>query len=95
VTLRSDHSLLLGTGFQLVVSYTTIETQVVFKTLVNLPLLASLEERFTHGELDCFLGAGNKDDLEENVLVNEATRDKFALFWEAVVGPEVEAFSCF
>jgi len=45
-----------------------------------LPLLASLEERFTYGKLDCFLGAGDRDDLEEDVLVDEATKDKFALF---------------
>ena len=31
-----DHSLLLGTGVQLIVSYTTIETQIVFETLLVL-----------------------------------------------------------
>ena len=31
-----DHSLLLGTGVQLIVSCTTIETQIVFKTLLVL-----------------------------------------------------------
>ena len=36
----------------------------------------------------------NRDDLEE-VLVNETAGDMFALFWEAVTEPEVEAFSCF
>ena len=63
--------------------------------LVNLPLLASLEERSTHGVLDCFLGAGDGDDLGEEFLADEAAGDEFALFWEAMVGLEVEAFSCF
>jgi len=57
--------------------------------------MASLEERSTHRELDCFLGVGNGDDLEEDVLVDEAARDEFALFWEAVAEPEVEVFPCF
>ena len=64
-------------------------------SLVNLPLLASLEERSTHGELDCFLGVGDGDGLEENILVDETTGDVFALFWEAIAEPEVEAFSYF
>ena len=51
-----------------------------------------MEERSTHRELDCFLGVGNRDGFEEEVLVNEAAGDGFALFWEAVIGPEVEAF---
>jgi len=41
------------------------------------------------------LGAEDRDDLEEGFLVNEATGDRFALFWEAIAEPEVEAFSCF
>jgi len=57
-------------------------------------LLASLEKRSTHGVLGCFLGAGNRNDFKE-ILADEATRDGFALFWEAVAKPEVEAFSCF
>jgi len=40
------------------------------------------------------LGAGDRDEFEE-VLVDEAARDMFTLFWEAATGPEVEAFSCF
>jgi len=54
-----------------------------------------LEERSTYRVLGCFLGAGDKDDLEEGFLVNEATRDKFALFWEAVTKPEIETFPYF
>ena len=42
-------------------------------SLVNLPLLASLEKKFTHRVLDCFLGAGDGDDLEEEFLVDGAT----------------------
>jgi len=41
------------------------------------------------------LGAGDKGDLEEEFLVNEAAGDGFALFWRAVVELEVEAFPCF
>ena len=63
--------------------------------LVNLPLLASLEERLTCGVLDCFLEAGNGDDLEEKFLADEATRDVFFLFQEAIAGSEMEAFPCF
>jgi len=64
-------------------------------SLVNLPLLASLEERSTHGVLGCFLGAGDEGDLEEELLADEAARDEFALFWRTMAGLEVEAFSCF
>jgi len=38
---------------------------------------------------------GNEDDLEEDVLMDEAARDEFALFWKAVAGLEVEVFPCF
>ena len=49
-------------------------------SLVNLLLLASLEIKFTYEELDCFLEAEDGDDLEEDILVDEATRDGFTLF---------------
>jgi len=58
-------------------------------------LLASLEERSTHGVLGYFLGAVDGDDLEEGFLVDEAARDGFALLWEAMTEPEIEAFPCF
>ena len=64
-------------------------------SLVNLPLLASLEERSTCGVLGCFLIAGDGDDLEEEFLVDGVTGAEFALFWEAMAGPKVEAFPCF
>ena len=64
-------------------------------SLVNLLLLASLEERSTHGVLGCFLGAGDGEDLKEEFLVDKVTRGVFALFWEAVAELEVEAFPCF
>ena len=64
-------------------------------SLVNLPLLASLEERSIHGLLGCFLGVGDRDGLEEGFLADKAARDGFALFWEAVTELEVEAFPCF
>ena len=64
-------------------------------SLVNLLLLASLEEISTHIELDCFFEAGDRDDLEEKVLADKATKDRFTLFLEAMVELEVEAFSYF
>ena len=63
-------------------------------SLVNLLLLASLEEKSTHEVLVYFLGAGDGDDSEE-VLANEAAGDGFVLFWEAMAGLEVEAFPYF
>jgi len=54
-----------------------------------------LEERSTCRVLGCFLRAGDRDDLEEEFLADEATGDGFALFWEAVAELEVEAFPCF
>ena len=54
-----------------------------------------MEERSIHRELDYFLGAGNRDSFEEEILADEATEDEFALFWEAIAGPEVEAFFYF
>jgi len=58
-------------------------------------LLANLEERSTHGVLGCFLGAGDRDDLEGRFLVDEAVKDGFALLWETITELEVEAFPCF
>jgi len=63
--------------------------------LVNLLLLASLEERSTYRVLGCFLGAGDRNDLEERFLVDEAAKNEFALFWKTVARLEVEAFPCF
>ena len=57
--------------------------------------LVNLEERSICGVLGCFLGAEDRDDLEEEFLADEATGDGFALFWGAMAVLEVEAFSCF
>jgi len=54
-----------------------------------------LEERSTYGVLDCFLGAEDRDDLEKGFLADEAAGDRFALFWETVAEPEIEAFPYF
>ena len=67
----------------------------LYLSLVNLLLLASLEEKSTHRELSCFLGAGDRDDFEKEVLVDKATGDEFALFWEVMARLEVEVFSYF
>jgi len=36
-----------------------------------LPLLASLEEKSTYREFDCFLGAENRDGLEKDILMED------------------------
>jgi len=41
------------------------------------------------------LGAGDRSDLEEGFLADEAARGVFALFWEAMAELEVEAFPYF
>jgi len=64
-------------------------------SLVNLLLLASLEERSICRELDCFLGAGDRDNLERDDLVDKATSDVFALFWKAVTLPVEKVLPCF
>ena len=64
-------------------------------SLVNLLLLASLEERSIYRVLNYFLEVRNEDDLEEELLTDEVTGDGFVLFWEAVTVLEVEAFPCF
>jgi len=38
---------------------------------------------------------GDRDNLEGRFLVDEAAEDEFALLWEAMTEPEVEAFPCF
>jgi len=58
-------------------------------------LLASLEERSTHRELGYFLGVGNRNGLDRDNLVDEVTRDVFALFWEAMALPAKKALPCF
>jgi len=54
-----------------------------------------LKERSTYGVLGCFLRTENGDDLGKEFLADEAARNGFALFWEAVAELEVEAFPCF
>ena len=59
-------------------------------------LEAAAEALWPLGEtVVCFLGVGDGDSFKEGFLVDEAVRDGFALFWEAVIEPEVEAFPCF
>ena len=67
----------------------------MYSSLVNLLLLASLEERSTHVVLGCFLEVGDKDNLKEEFLVDEAAKDRFTLFWGAIAVPEMKAFSYF
>jgi len=63
------------------VSCSTIEIDVIIDTLhllpVNLSLLASLDERFHCGELNCFLVVENNKfkDFEDNDSANRTTRE--------------------
>ena len=41
------------------------------------------------------MGAEDRDDLEEGFLADRATGGVFALFWEAMAVPEIEAFPYF
>jgi len=54
-----------------------------------------LEKRSICREFDCFLEVGNKNGLKGDNLADEATRDRFALFWGAAALPIEEALSCF
>jgi len=54
-----------------------------------------LEERSTHRVLGCFLGVGDRNDLEEGLLVDKATGDGLVLLWKTMTELEVEAFPCF
>jgi len=60
-----------------------------------LPLLASLEEKFTYRELDYFLKVEDRDGLKGDDLADKATGDGFALFWETIALPAVEVLPCF
>jgi len=71
--------LLLETKVQLIVSNPVIEIKIAIKPffhllLVNLLLLASLDKRSTHRELDYFLTAENNklEVLESKYLADEA-----------------------
>jgi len=63
VALGSDHGLLLGTRVQLVVSYTTIEAQVVFDMLLalitgQLAIAGQLGREVYSQSIELFLGRG-------------------------------------
>ena len=63
--------------------------------LVNLLLLASLEKRSTHEELNCFLEAENRDGLEGDNLADKTTGDVFVLFQEVIELLVEKALPCF
>jgi len=82
-----------------VVSYTTIEIQILFETLLalitsQLAIIGQLGGEVHHEELDCFLGARD-NMLEGNSLTDKATRDILVLFWKAMVLPVKKVLSCF
>jgi len=83
-----------------VVSCTAIEAQIVFEMLLmliagQLAIAGQLGKEIYPQSIGLLLGSGNRDDLEEGFLVDEATGDGFALLWETMTELEVEAFLCF
>ena len=66
----------------------------MYSSLVNLLLLASLEEKSIYGELAYFLGVED-NSLDRDNLVDKAIRDKFVLFWKAIEFSVVEALPYF
>ena len=65
MTLGSDCSLLLRTGVQLVVSYTTIEAQVVFEMFLalvtnQLAIAGQLRREVHPQSIGLFLGSGKQ-----------------------------------
>ena len=73
MALGRDHGLLLGTGFQLMVSCTTIETQIVFKTLLmlvagQLAIAGQLGREVHPRSVRLLLGSGGRRWLGEGVL---------------------------
>jgi len=81
-----------------VVSCTAIETQIVFEMLLalvagQLAIAGQLGREVHLWSIGLLLGSRDRDGLEEGFLADKAAR--FALLWEAVPEPEVEAFPCF
>ena len=98
MALRRDRGLLLGT--RLVVSYTAIEAQIVFKTLLalvagQLAIAGQLGREVYLRSIGLLLGSRGRRWLRGGFLADEAAGDGFALLWEAMTEPEVEAFPCF
>ena len=63
MALGRDHGLLFGTGVQLMVSYTTIEAQIVFETLLalitgQLAIAGQLGRKVHLQSIRLFLGSG-------------------------------------
>ena len=82
------------------VSCTAIEAQVVFKALLalitgQLAIAGQLGREVHPQSIGLLLGSGGRRWLREGFLADEATGDRFALLWEAMPEPEVEAFPCF
>ena len=101
IAFGSIHSLLLGMKQESNLQFSTSQLRYrlflrhfLCLLLVNLLLLANLEERSTHEKLDFFLEVEN-NMLKDNDLVDEATENVFALFWEAIALLVEKALSCF
>ena len=77
--------MLLEIGVQLIVLCSSIEIKIVigylfYLLLINLLLLASFDERFFYGELDCFLEVENNKfkNFKDKDLADKATEE----FWK-------------
>jgi len=65
VAFGRNHGLLLGTGVQLVVSYTAIEAQIIFETLLalvtgQLAIAGQLGREVHPRSIGLFLGSGGQ-----------------------------------
>jgi len=58
-------------------------------------LLASLEERSTYREFDCFLEVENKNGLEGYDLADKTAGDRFVLFWGVIALSAEKTLPCF
>ena len=73
MALGRDHGLLLGTGVQLMVSCTTIEAQIVFKTLLvlvtsQLAIAGQLGREVHPQSIELLLRSGGRRWLGRRIL---------------------------
>ena len=85
MAIGSDCGLLLRTGVQFEVSYTTIETQVVFKILITLvtsqlAIAGQLEREIHPQRIGLFLGSRDRNNLKKDILADKTAGNRFALF---------------
>ena len=75
------------------ISYTAIEVQIVFKILLAL-VTSQLAIAGQFGR-EVYLWRAGNNSLDRDDLADEAIKNVFALFWEAVALLVEEALLCF